>query len=232
MCRSNSRTIASLALAAGLLVAAQAPASDRGLPWRPKFAKGETVRFTGTVVGPQGELLEGIELAVEGWKNTVDFRALSREREDVTRITTRSDAAGAFAVDWAWNPELRQFAVVAFVTYRGGGGETSHELARVDVTKRLKQGSPIDARIFVAQAELDFLRRLRAFEDSLTTADERAAYQEFGLPEQTDRTPIGGRIETAWWYYRRGLVCRFRDGVRSEVQTFPPVTAAEPGARR
>ena len=232
MFRSNSRTIVSLAVAAGCLVAAAAAASDRTLPWRPKFGKGQLVRFTGSVVGPQGERLEGIEIAVEGWKNALDLRAFAREREDLTRLTARSDDAGAFAIDWPWNPELRQFAVVAFVAYRGGGGETSHELARVDVTKRLRKGSPVDTQVFVAQAELDFVRRLRAFESALGTADERAAYQEFGLPEQTDRTPIGGSVETAWWYFRRGIVCRFRDGVRTEVQSFPPVVAESADSQR
>lgn len=222
MSRSPSRTIAS-ALAAGLLLAAAAGAQT--WPWKAKFAAGETVVFSGTVTGPDGAPLTGIDVAIEGWKTGVDLRGLSLERENRTRVAARTNERGEFTIDWTWSDEHRKFAAVAFVPYRSVDGDTEYELARVELTKRLRDGSPVTANLAVERKGLDFIDRLRQFEASLATEDERTTYAELGLPERVDRTPVGDSVETAWWYFAHGRVCRFRDGIRSEVQSFPPIAS-------
>lgn len=188
-----------------------------------KFAPGDTVRFAGRVTGPDGAPMAGVDVAIEGWKTGVDLRGLSLERENRTRVTAKSGENGEYAIDWTWSDEHRKFAAVAFFPYPGVGGQDEHELARVELTKAVKEGSPVVADLAVAQKGLDFIARLREFEAALATDDEKAVYAELGLPEKVDRTPVGDSIETAWWYFKHGRVCRFRDGVKTEVQTFPPI---------
>jgi hypothetical protein len=211
-----------LALAAPPALEAQA------WPWgKAKFAPGDLVRFEGTVTAPGGAPLAGIDVAIEGWKTGVDLRGLAFERENRTRVTARTDEQGRFAIDWTWSDEHRKFEAVAFVPYRDVDGEAEHEIARVELTKRLRDGSPVTANLAVESGGLDFIRELREFEASLASEDERTTYAALGLPEKVDRTPVGDSVETAWWYFAHGRVCRFRDGVRTEVQTFPPIASGK-----
>jgi hypothetical protein len=228
MSRSPSRTTASLALVAALaatVVTALPAAAEVPWPWRSKFAAGEQVRFAGTLSDSRGAPLVDVEVAVEAWRSGFDLRGLAWTRDQRTRATTRTNARGEFTIDWTWEPELRKFALVAYLPYRGSSGPTEYELARADVSGKLRDGSPVTATLVADAAAVAFLERLRAFEASLATADERAIYQDLGLPERVDTTNVGGGDESAWWYYAQGRVVRFRDGRRTEVQTFPPVSA-------
>jgi hypothetical protein len=232
MSRWTSRTTAS-ALLLALAFTTSAAAAGIDWPWRKKFEDGEVVRFAGTVTGPDGAPMANVAVAVEGWRSDFVLSEFAVVREGRTRLVATTDARGAFALDWIWDRslKLKKFAIVAYVPYRGARGQAEHELARVDITRRLRDGSPVTATLGFDPAGVAFLNRLRAFESSLTTADERSVYQELGLPEQVDRTRVGDQIESAWWYFTRGRVCRFRDGVRTEMQSFPPV-GAEPDQQR
>ncbi|HLF56216.1 MAG TPA: hypothetical protein VI942_05150 [Thermoanaerobaculia bacterium] len=210
---------------AALAAAAAAPAGAQMFSRKAKFEPGETVRFAGTVSAPGGAPLADIDVAVEGWKRGVDVRELSFVRANRTRVTARSDERGEFTIDWTWSDEHSKFAVVAFVPYRGVDGDTEYELASVEVTKRLRDGSPVTVTLAVPAAGIAFMQRLRDFEASLVTEDEKTVYAQLGLPERVDRTQVGDAIETAWWYFAHGRVCRFRDGVRREIQSFPPIAA-------
>lgn len=234
MFRSNSRTTAS-GLVVALALLAAAPARADAADWLrrgPKFEAGQIVRFEGQVVGADGEPMAGADVAIDGWRRSLDLRAFSMEKEDQKRLVARTDAEGRFAIDWTWDPRLKKFAVSAFVTYRGDGGvEVTHDLAREEVTGRLREGSPVASRLEVTSDNQRFLERLHDFVAALATADERSTYEQLGLPEQVDRTPRADGVETAWWYFRQGRVCRFLDGARTEIQTFPPVGESGGSAR-
>ena len=84
-------------------------------------------------------------------------------------------------------------------------------------------GSPVVATLEIADTRL--LEAVRSFLASLRTADERRTYEEMGKPDSIDAVRGPGWIETTWWYFEEGRACRFRDGIRLEVQTFDPVRA-------
>jgi len=234
MSRSNSPTTASaIAVALLLLGASAAGAKVDWLKRGPKFEAGQIVRFEGQVVGANGQPMAGVDVAIDGWKRSLDLRALSLQKEDQRRETTRTDGEGRFSIEWTWDPKLKKFALSAFVVYRGDlGVQVTHDLAREEVTGRLKEGTPVASRLEVSAENQCFLERLHDFVAALGTADERATYDQFGLPEQVDRTPRADAVETAWWYFRQGRVCRFVDGVRSEIQSFPPVGESGGGGGR
>jgi hypothetical protein len=225
MSRSRSRIIVS-ALAVAAALAAPAVGAVKW-PWTSGPEAGETVRFAGTVVGPAGEPLADVDVAVEGWRTGVDWRSAALKRAAHSRATVRSGPRGEFTIDILRDAAQKRFAVVAYAPYRDATGSiTEYELARVDVTRRVRHGSPVTAVLAVEAPGLAFLRRLREFEAALRSEDERSTYSHLGLPEQVDRTKVGDSVEAAWWYYEQGRVCRFRDGRRIEVQTFPPIRRA------
>jgi hypothetical protein len=223
MSRSPSPTTAErrrgLAAALLLAIAAAGPAAA-ALPWSLPFAEGETVRFSGTVADPAGRPIPGIEVAVIAASRKFDLRSFSKVPGESERRVARTDARGEYAIDWTWDSRFREFAVVAFVTARGPDGDHERELARAEVGKRLRQGSPVLAALTVENA--DFFYALRDFVASLASEDERRVYQEAGRPDAVDRRE-GEVREAAWWYYGLGRVYRFRDGRLAEVERFDPV---------
>jgi len=216
------RSVAAAALALALTAAAAAPAQI-AWPWRPKIPAGAVVRFSGSVTDPAGAPMPGVGVAVEAWRSRFDLSDFERVKEDRTRVITLTDERGGFSIDWTWNPVHRQVAVAAYVSYRGPDGESELELTRVDVTTRLRDASPVTVALAVPRRGAEFVANLREFQASLTTEDERGTYHDLGLPERVDRIPTGAGIETAWWYFSRGQVCRFLDGERTEVEAFPPI---------
>ena len=48
-------------------------------------------------------------------------------------------------------------------------------------------------------------------------------YQERGRPDKVETTRYEDRVETAWWYFEQGKVCRFADGELVKVEEFDPV---------
>ncbi len=228
MSRSPSRITASVAIAT--LLAAPV-AGEIAWPWRPKIAAGEIVRFSGTVVDLAGQPLSDVDVVVEGWRTGIDVRAFARVRSQRVHAAARTNERGEYAIDWTWDPRLHHFEVSAVAPYRSAGGDTSHTLARVDVTRRLRSSRAIVALLSVGTNELAFLRRLLEFERSLSSPDEHATYAELGLPEQLDQSSAGATDESAWWYYSTGRVCRFRNGVRVEVESFTPVGSGDDEVR-
>jgi hypothetical protein len=225
MSRSPSATIAErrrplLGAAALLLALAVAGPARAALPWSLPFAEGEIVRFAGTVADPAGRPIPGIEVALVASNRKFDLRSFARVPGEVERRVVRTDARGEYAIDWTWDSRFREFAVLAFVTARAPGGESERELARADVGKRLRQGSPVLATLTVENA--DFFYALRDFVASLASEDEHRVYAEAGRPDSVERRE-GAIREADWWYYALGRVYRFRDGRLTEVERFEPV---------
>jgi hypothetical protein len=191
------------------------------LPWSLPFDEGETVRFMGTVTDAEGRAIQGIDVALVAANRKFDFRALTRVPDDVARRDARTDARGEYAIDWPWDSRYREFTIVVFVPVRGPGGEEAiRELARVDVGKRLRQGSPVLAALTVENAAAFYA--LRDFVAGLSSEDEQRVYAEAGRPDSVERRE-GAVREAAWWYYGLGRVYRFRAGRLEEVERFDPV---------
>lgn len=231
MSRSKPPTTAELGARALLLLALAAAPARAALPWGEPFREGEAVRFAGTVADPQGQPLADLEVTLEASRTKLDLRSLARVPAATATRAARTNERGEYAIDWAWQPGFRRFALVASIPVRGAAGESRQELARVDVSTRLKQGSPVSATLTVEAA--DFVRALRAFVAALASDDERRVYEEAGKPDSVDRRQGPAGASAAWWYFALGRVYRFRDGRLAEVERFAPVlplgAAREPG---
>lgn len=189
-------------------------------PWGFPYEAGDGVRFEGAVADAGGRALGGIEIALEASTPRLDWRRLISAPRVERRVAT-SDERGAFAIDWTWDAAFRRFELVATLSEELAGRALRHELARLDVTDRVKSGSPVSASLVVADGR--FVERARAFLAGIASDDERRIWSELGLPESIDRVESPNAVEAAWWYYAAGRVARFRDGRLVELQSFDPI---------
>lgn len=206
-----------VAVAAAAATTAPATASH---PWGFPYEAGDGLRFEGAVADSGGGALGGIEIALEASTPRFDWRRLTSAPRVERRIAT-SDERGAFAIEWTWDAAFRRFELVATLSEELAGRTLRHELARVDVTDRVKSGSPVAASLVVADGR--FVERARAFLAGIASEDERRIWSELGLPESIDRVESPTAVEAAWWYYAAGRVARFRDGRLVELQAFDPI---------
>jgi hypothetical protein len=186
-------------------------------------AWGEPAQITGRVINAKGEPIAGLEVALEASRTRFDGRTLRRIPVETRRLAATAGAAGEFSIDWPGDDGFDRFEAVAGFRVRKPGGERFVELARSNLTRRLRAGSPVVAMLEVADTGL--LDAVRAFLASLSTADEQRTYDELGKPDSIDIVRGPGWVETTWWYFTEGRAARFRDGVRLEVRSFDPVRA-------
>jgi hypothetical protein len=186
-------------------------------------ALAEGTRVTGRLADGRGEPVAGLEVALEGSRTRFDLRTLSRVPVETRRVTAVAGEHGEFTLDWPDDEGFDRLEVVAGFRVRKSGGERFVELARSDLSRRLRQGSPIVATLEIADTRL--LEAVRAFLASLRTDDERRTYEELGKPDSIEVVRGPGWVETTWWYFSAGRACRFRDGRRLEVRAFDPVRA-------
>ncbi len=195
------------------LLAALAPAAVAA-----PYAEGETVVVSGVVTDAAGAPLAGLDVTLEASRFAFDYRKLRRRVLHSTAIATVTDAAGRYELEWPWHPYFNRFELVVGLA---AGGAGSAALERVDLSKRMGQGSPVVATVVVAEA--DFVETFQSFLDRLDSDDERQVYQEMGKPDKVHREVLQGESAVSWWYFANGKVYRFRAGRLESVDTFAPV---------
>lgn len=207
---------ASWLLALATLVAPAAHAVRRA-----PYEAGETVRVTGVVHDGDGQPIEDLEVVLEASRLGFHVGPIGRSPREVVRGTTHTDATGQFSLEWSWNPRFDQFELVIAVPYQGPDGRELHVLRREDITRRVRQGSPVAVPTILD--DTSFLDNLRAFLAQLDTPDEQRVYDEMGRPEKVETTRFPDRTEVSWWYFEAGKVFLFVDGKLSTTRTFDPV---------
>lgn len=186
-----------------------------------RFPQGEKVQFTGVVTDRQGAPLEGVNVVLEVTRSTFSMRSLRNVERESRRISAITTAGGSFTLDWPWDNYFNRFEILVGVPVRKPKGERLAVLARLDVTERLRGGSPVVATLVVENRK--FVDTLRAFVASLTSADERRVYEELGKPDEVKRVVSGTSTEASWWYFELGKMYRFEDGRLAQVVPFDPV---------
>jgi hypothetical protein len=187
-------------------------------------ASGDAVVLTGLVTDGRGQPLPEIAVVLEMSRTGLDLARLSRRQQAVERLRATTNAAGEYTLQWRWSDYYNHFQLAAAVPVRKPGGEKLEELARVDVSRRLAQGSgdaPVVAALTVA--DTTFLDALRAFVAAISTDDERSVYHDMGKPDTLDTVAYPGHREASWWYFEAGKVYRFRDGRLLQVAAFDPI---------
>ena len=185
------------------------------------YEAGDAVTIQGVVTDGAGTPLDDLEVVLEASRLGVGIYPPGQRKREIVTGSTRTNAAGEYGLELTWNRRFNHFELVVGVPVASPQGEILQELARVDVTRRLKQGSPV--AVPVTLEDTAFLTTLREFLAALRTADEHRVYRETGKPDRVDRVKYPDRDESAWWYFRHGKVFRFRDGRLDRVEDFPPV---------
>lgn len=203
-------------LAAALAVCLAAPAAEAG-PYR----DGDPVVVTGLVTDRDGAPLADLRVVLEVSRTTFNLLELRRTQRETTRVAARTDANGEYTVRWPWDRFYNTFELLVGVPVRRADGDGLSVFERVDITRRVLQGSP--AVVTVTVEDTERLARLREFLDTIRSADQRRTYQDMGQPDRVQTVAYPDRREVSWWYFGAGRVYRFRDGELERVDRFEPV---------
>jgi hypothetical protein len=189
-----------------------------------RIAQGDRVQVTGAVTDQQGRPLSDVRVTFEATRNYFSVRRFQRtQTEEIRRVTAVTDASGQFTLQWPWDSYFNHFELMVGVPVRKARKESLVELAREDVTNRLKGGSPVVASLVVSNKNAQFVTKLRELLASIRSDDERRVYDEMGKPDKVERVQYPGRTEVSWWYFDAGRVYRFQDGRLEQVVPFEPV---------
>ncbi len=193
---------------------------------RAPYAEGEEIHITGTVVDAAGRPVSGATVLLEAFRVEWSFRAinlLDRGRTTVDTVTRRSetDETGRFVFDWTWHDYYNRFELAAGVSVEGAGGAGFRELTRVDLSRRIGEGSPVVTTLAISDAAV--VAAADVFASALDTDDERRVYDQLGQPERVETFDRPGVQEVTWWYFGLGKAYRFEDGRLVQVVPFDPV---------
>lgn len=212
---SALRLLAVAALVTGAPAAARAP-----------YAEGERIQVTGTVIDPEGRPVPGTTVRLEASRVAWSFGAINlqdRGRATVDSVVreTETDGAGQFVIDWTWHEYYNRFALAAGVKVPGAGGDDFRELVRVDLDRRIGEGSPVVTTLAIADGTA--VAALDRFAAALDSDDERRVYEQLGPPERVETFDRPDYQEVTWWYFGLGKAYRFQDGRLDQVVPFDPV---------
>jgi len=185
------------------------------------YSEGQPVVVQGIVTDKGGRAIRDVHVELEASRLGFSVYPFGERKRDVVTGTTTSDARGGYALQFPWSPRYNHFELVVSIPVATPQGEDRQELARMDISRRVEQGSPV--AVPVTLADTTFLDTMREFLSSLKTDEEQKTYHDAGKPDRVDRTTFPDHVETAWWYFEQGKVYRFRDGHLEKVDDFAPV---------
>lgn len=236
------RTLA-LGLTLSALVAS-APAQARG-----PYQEGQDIEITGTVTDEAGRAVEGVTVVLEASRRAWRFGALNLEEKgrtivDTARREARTGAGGRFTIPWRWHDYYNVFELVAGRTAQG----RFVEIERIDLTRRVRQGSPVVTSFIIPTGTQPPPRREQAaapprvaqetppaaapgrdersasrFAEAVRSADEKQVFTSHGRPDRVQVFDHPDYQEVTWWYFRLGKAYRFQDGKLVQVVPFDPV---------
>lgn len=185
------------------------------------YQEGERVELSGIVSDAAGAPLEGLTVVLEAARSGFRLKPFGRAPREIVRGSAETDAQGRFGLEWDWKRGFDRFALIVAVPVQEASGEKLHVLERMDVTRRVLQGSPVAVSPVVEDTV--FLEKLRSFLAQLDTEDERSTYADMGRPDRVETVEYPDRVETSWWYFHAGKVFRFADGELIGTREFDPV---------
>lgn len=185
------------------------------------YAEGTPILVNGVVTDTAGSPVRDLEVRLLASRTAFSVRRMKREARGATHVAARTDAEGAFELTWRWHDFYNRFEIAAGLEVRAAGSTSWLELARVDVTEWIADGSPVTVPITVENSEA--VRSYHEFLASVRSEDQRNLYAEKGRPARIDRLEKSEHVEETWWYFQTGKAYRFEDGKLAGVVDFDPV---------
>lgn len=191
------------------------------VPAEAGYEEGQRIQLTGLVTDPAGHPLANLHVVVEASRGGFSLRQLAKTKKDTTRLLGVTNERGEYTLEWPWNRFYNNFELLVGVPIRRPDGERLKVLERIDISQKIKRGTPVVSAVVVDDHA--YVTNLRAFLATIRTEDERSVHQQMGEPDKVERVELPGHYEVAWWYFEAGKVLRFRDGRLEKTDTFAPV---------
>lgn len=185
------------------------------------YPEGEYIEITGTVADASGLPVPDVHVLFRAAKKSFSISQFGNATRDEVRQQTETDPHGQFSFRWRWVDYYNHYDLLVVVPRRSAAGESYDILSQLDISKRIRKGSPVVVALTVEEGE--FLDNLRDFLGTVDTEDEKRIYDEMGNPDRVQTIEHPTHDEISWWYFRAGKAYRFRDGELQQVVHFDPV---------
>lgn len=190
------------------------------------YIEGDFIEITGTVTDGTGTPIPDVHVVFRAAKKSFSVYEFGKTTKDEVSDRTKTDRGGQFKFRWRWVEYYNRYEILVGIPRRSAAGDSFEILSQLDISKRIRKGSPVVVALTVEEGE--FLDSLRAFLASVDTEDERRIYDEMGNPDRVQTIEHPDYDEISWWYFGAGETYRFQDGVLQQVVHFDPVTPFEP----
>jgi hypothetical protein len=190
------------------------------------YIEGDFIEITGTVTDGAGTPIPDVHVAFRAAKKSFSVYRFGQTTKDEVSDRTKTDRGGQFKFRWRWVEYYNRYEILVGIPRRSAAGDSFEILSQLDISRRIRKGSPVVVALTVEEGE--FLDGLRAFLASIDTEDERRIYDEMGNPDRVQTIEHSDYDEISWWYFGVGETYRFHDGVLQQVVHFDPVTPFEP----
>ena len=185
------------------------------------YPEGEFIEIAGAVTDAEGLPIPDLTVVLEASRKAFSVTRMKSTERDSTRVSTETDSTGQFNLQWRWVDYYNHFELQVGVAEGIGDDAELQVFERVDLSKRIRGGSPVVTNVTVTERR--YLDTMRDFSDSIDTEDERRIFEEMGNPDRVQKILSGNHEEVSWWYFQSGKAYRFRDGVLEQVVHFEPI---------
>lgn len=189
--------------------------------WAGPYPEGEFIEIAGAVTDAEGLPIPDLTVALEASRKAFSVTKMKNTERDQTRVSAKTDSSGQFTLQWRWVDYYNHFELQVGIPERAGDDAKLQIFESVDLSKRIRGGSPVVTNVTVTDSR--YLDTLRGFSTSIDTEDERRIFEEMGNPDRVHRIVSADREEVSWWYFQRGKAYRFKDGVLEQVVHFEPI---------
>ncbi|MGB5399871.1 MAG: carboxypeptidase-like regulatory domain-containing protein [Thermoanaerobaculia bacterium] len=193
--------------------------------WAGPYPEGEFIEIAGAVTDAEGFPVPDLTVILEASRKAFSVTRMKSTERDSTQVSTVTDETGQFNLRWRWVDYYNHFELQVGVSEGLGDNAEFLVFEQVDLSKRIRGGSPVVTHVTVTETR--YLDTVRDFSASIDTEDERRIFEEMGNPDRVQRILAGDHEEVSWWYFQSGKAYRFKDGVLEQVVHFEPVEPFE-----
>ena len=186
------------------------------------YVEGDYIEIAGTVADASGVPIPDVHVIFRAAKKSFSISQFGNATRDEVHQRTETDPHGQFNFRWRWVDYYNRYEVLVVIPRRSAAGDSYDILSQLDISKRIRKGSPVVVALTVEEGE--FLDNLRDFLATINTEDEKRIYDEMGNPDRVQTIEHPTHDEISWWYFQAGKAYRFRDGEMQQVVHFDPVT--------